>query len=65
MRALLDLLRDQAAAVQDQAALIRLVLRAATSRLKILDLKVGDKELIKEVAVEMAKLEGDTGVPRP
>ena len=63
MRALLDLLRENEAAAQDLAAPFDTVLREATSNLKILASEVGDKELIKEVAVEQAKLR--IGIPCP
>jgi hypothetical protein len=56
VRALLDLMRENEAAVQSMAALCQQVLEESSSTLKILDPEVGDKELIKEVAVEALKL---------
>ena len=62
VRALLDLMRKKKAAEQDQATPLRLaatfeeVLHGAASNFKILDSEVGHKKLIKEVAVEQAKL---------
>ena len=56
MRALLDLLRENEAAVQDMQALCQELLQEASVRLKILDPTLGEKELIKSVAAQMAKL---------
>ena len=53
---MLDLLRENEASVQNMAALFEQVLREAVRGLTILDSEVGDKELIKEVAVELAEL---------
>jgi len=55
VRALLDLLRDNEAAVKDAAALSEILL-AAGRHLKILDPEHGDEELIELVAAELAKL---------
>ena len=56
VRALLDLMRESQAATQYQVTLLGKLLHHAAIKLKILDSEVGDKELIKEVAVEQAKL---------
>ena len=55
MVALLDLMRENEA-VKDTAGPYQAVLRSASVRLKILDPVHGDQELIKSVAVVMAKL---------
>ena len=55
MRALLDLMRENEAGVQMLAAACALVL-AASQRLTILDPEVGEEELIKAVAVALARL---------
>ena len=54
MRALLDLLCDDEAAVN--TLYFQTVLQLASSHLKILDPKHGEEELVKLVAAEMAKL---------
>ena len=56
MRALLDLMRDNEAAVQDRSGGFQTFLRHASVRLKILDPEHGEEELIELVATEMAKL---------
>ena len=56
MRALLDLLRKNEAAVKTMPLLCQSVLQDASSRLKILDPEHGDEELIWSMAVEQAKL---------
>ena len=56
VRALLDLLRENEAAAQSVAAACAHVLEHASSDLKALDPEVGEEELIKSVAVELAKL---------
>ena len=56
MRALLDLMRENEAAVKDFSAECRSVLEYASDRLKILDQEHGEEELIKSVAAEMARL---------
>ena len=56
MRALLDLMRDNVAAVQDLSDFCQELLRKASVRLKILDPEHGEEELIKSVAAELAKL---------
>ena len=56
MRALLDLLRDNEAAVKNMLLLSRqMILQDASRLLKILDPEHGDEELINSVAAEMAK----------
>ena len=55
MRALLDLMRDNETAVQDMSSRCHDMLAEAVRTLKILDLQLGDKELIALVAVEYAK----------
>ena len=56
MRALLDLMRENEAAVKTMLRLRQNVLRDASRHLKILDPEHGDEELIKSVAAELAKL---------
>ena len=56
MRALLDLLRENEAAVSTMPRLFQLHLQNASSHLKILDPEHGDEELMKSVAAEVAKL---------
>jgi len=56
VRALLDLMRENEAAVQETTAACEEVLADASSNLKILDPEVGEKELVQSVAVELAKL---------
>ena len=56
MRALLDLIRENEAAVQSMAIASQTALEHAFSCLKVLDPEVGEEELIKEVAAELAKL---------
>ena len=56
MRALLDLMRENEAAVQNVAAACAPILELATQHLTILDAEVGGEELIKAVAAEAAKL---------
>ena len=56
MRALLDLMRENEAAVKDFSAQCRVVLSFASVHLTILDPEHGEEELIKSVAAEMAKL---------
>ena len=63
MRALLDLMLDNVAAVQDQAGPIHAFLTDAIARFGILDAELGDKELGVSVGVEIVKLRmklGDT-----
>ena len=61
MRALLDLLRLNEATfkhsrTQDILCAVQLLLKNASKELQILDPELGDEELIKSVAVELAKL---------
>ena len=56
MRALLDLMCDNEAAVQDMSDSCQGLLLVASVRLKILDPEHGEKELIELVAAELAKL---------
>ena len=56
MRALLDLLRDNEAAMQDLSDGCQTLLRVAGRELKILDPEHGAKELRRLVAAEYAKL---------
>ena len=56
MRALLDLMRENEAAVNSLLRVRQNVLKDASLRLRILDPEHGDKELINSVAAELAKL---------
>ena len=56
MRALLDLMRENKAGVQNMAAACDAILVLAFQHLQVLDLEVGEEELIKAAAEEMAKL---------
>ena len=56
MRALLDLVRENGASVQDTLVRCQGLLRRATSCLKILDPELGNQELVKSVAAELAKV---------
>ena len=56
MRALLDLMRANEAAVQDTLAICQPMLRYASVHLKILDPEHGEVELIVLVTAELAKL---------
>ena len=56
MRALLDLMRDNEAAVQAISNHCHDLLLAASKHLKILDPEHGEEELINLVAAELAKL---------
>jgi len=56
VRALLDLMRENEKEVQVLAAACQELLEHASLFLNILDPKVGEKELIKAVAAEVAKL---------
>ena len=62
MRALLDLLRLNEATfknsrTQNNLCLVQLLLKNASKELQILDPELGDEELIKSMAVELAKLD--------
>ena len=56
MRALLDLMRENEAAVQDLSSQCRQLLGKASKHLQILDPVHGDEKLIELVAAELAKL---------
>ena len=56
MRALLDLMRGNEAAVQDLSDRCQNLLRNASADLKILDPEHGEEELIELVAAALAKL---------
>jgi len=56
LRALLDLMRGNEAAVLAISEQCRFFLRKASKRLKILDPELGEEELIALVAAELAKL---------
>ena len=56
MRALLDLLRETGPAVQANLVDCEYLLRQASRHLKILDPDLGEEELIKSAAAELAKL---------
>ena len=56
MRALLDLMRENEAAVQNVAAGCAALLGAARRHLTILDPEVGEEKLIQAVAAAEAKL---------
>ena len=56
MRALLDLMRENKAAVQAMSDQYQSFLHNASVRLKILSPENGKKELIELVAAELAKL---------
>ena len=56
VRALLDLMRKNEAAVQKSASMCATELELASGHLKILDPEVGEQELIKAVAAEVARL---------
>ena len=60
VRALLDFLRDNQAAVQEMSATVKMVLNQAIN-LKILDPVLGEKELARSVAVELVKLSPHLG----
>ena len=53
---MLELLRGNQAAVQKVRGVLKKALSEASQYLKILDPKRGDKELVKALAVELAKL---------
>ena len=57
MRALLDLLRENEAAVQGMRVNCLILLREATTHLKILDPDLGEEELIMSVKEEMLNLQ--------
>ena len=56
MRALLDLMRENEAVVQNSAASCAAVLEIARQNLTILDPEIGKEELIHAVAAALARL---------
>ena len=56
MRALLDLVREDGAFVQDNLLHCQGLLQHASKHLTILDPELGEEELVKSVASELAKL---------
>jgi len=56
VRALLDLMRENEAAVQANLPLCESLLMLASKNLKILDPERGEEELIESLAAELAKL---------
>ena len=56
VRALLNLLRENEADARIKATLFQEILRHARANLMILELELGNKELVESVAVEIAKL---------
>ena len=56
MRTLLDLMRENGASVQENLTHCRDFLQQATCSLKILDPELGEEELVKSVAAELAKV---------
>ena len=61
MRALLDLVRENEAVMQNKAAAYVHILEQASKHLTILDPEVGEEELIKAVAAALAKLDAVLG----
>jgi len=58
VRTMLDLVRENEGAVQDQAVQCKSILLAASLLIKVLDPETGEEELVKAVAVELAKMLG-------
>ena len=56
MRALLDLMRENEAAVQDDLVPCEFLLQQASKNLTILNPELGEEELVKSVAAELAKV---------
>jgi hypothetical protein len=56
VRALLDILRETGAAVQDNLSYLQHLLQQASKHLKILDPELGEEELVTSVAAELAKV---------
>jgi len=56
VRALLDLVRENGAAVQAILVPVQELLAQASKNLTILDPELGEEELIKSVAAELAKV---------
>ena len=69
MRALLDLMRDNEAAVREIAFECEELLGQACAHRKVLDPRAGDQELVRAARVEMAKLQAvegrDAGTRQP
>ena len=57
MRALLDLMRENEAAVQQNLSQCKHFLKQASLKLKILDPELGQQELVKSLAAEMANVD--------
>jgi hypothetical protein len=60
VRALLDLMRKNGASVPENLMHCQNLLQRASKHLQILDPEHGEKELVKSVAVELARLTGLT-----
>jgi hypothetical protein len=58
VRALLDLMRENKAAVQDFLPVCQELLQISSGHLKVLDPELGEEELIESVADELAKVRG-------
>ena len=56
VHALLNLMRENQASVQEEAALFAELLKSASQHLTILDPEVGEEELIQAVAAALANL---------
>ena len=56
MRALLDLMREHEAKVQEKASACAAMLKHASTSLNILDPEVGEEKLIEAVAAALANL---------
>ena len=56
MRALLDLVRENGEQVQDNLVHVQYLLQQASDHLQILDPELGEEELVKSVAAELAKV---------
>ena len=56
VRALLDLMRENETSVQQMPAACAQMLQHASQHLTILDPEVGEEELVKAVAAELARL---------
>jgi len=56
VRALLDLVRENGALVEDNLVVCQNLLLQATFDLQILDPELGEEELVKSVAAELARV---------
>ena len=56
MRALLDLIRENEGEVQENLGKCKNMLKEASKDLKILDPELGEEELVKSVAAELARV---------